>query len=202
MAQRLYLTYAEVQKIFQSIPAGKNCIRDRCMVIMCFIHGLRASELTGIKINDIDFLSNLIYIRRIKNGFSTTHPLHPREVLLLKKWLDLRSNYNKCQNEWLFLSNSGNKISRQNFYNSLVKYGKLAGLSIKAHPHMLRHACGFELADQGLDTRLIQDYLGHKNIRHTVHYTASNAARFSNIWQFSPHYKTDNEFKKTSFLAW
>lgn len=48
---------------------------------------------------------------------------------------------------------------------------------------MLRHACGYELAERGADTRLIQDYLGHRNIRHTVRYTASNAARFAGLWE-------------------
>ncbi|MFZ5179114.1 tyrosine-type recombinase/integrase, partial [Enterobacter kobei] len=58
-----------------------------------------------------------------------------------------------------------------------------AGLSLCSHPHMLRHACGFALADRGVDTRLIQDYLGHRNIRHTVRYTASNAERFEGVWR-------------------
>jgi Phage integrase family len=55
-------------------------------------------------------------------------------------------------------------------------YSKAASLPLLAHPHMLRHACGFALADQGADTRLIQDYLGHRNIQHTVKYTATSAA--------------------------
>ena len=59
----------------------------------------------------------------------------------------------------------------------------LAGLPGKAHPHMLRHACGFALADQGADTQLIQDYLGHRNIQHTVRYTATNPARFEGLWR-------------------
>ena len=55
--------------------------------------------------------------------------------------------------------------------------------SWEAHPHMLRHACGFALADQGADTRLIRDYLGHRNIQHTVRYTATNPARFERLWR-------------------
>ena len=58
-----------------------------------------------------------------------------------------------------------------------------ASLPLLAHPHMLRHACGFALADQGEDTRLIQDYLGHRNIQHTVRYTATNPARFEKLWR-------------------
>jgi type 1 fimbriae regulatory protein FimB len=61
--------------------------------------------------------------------------------------------------------------------------GELAGLAVAVHPHMLRHACSFALADQGADTRLIQDYLCHRNIQHTVRYTASNPARFERLWR-------------------
>ncbi|EIE5377183.1 tyrosine-type recombinase/integrase, partial [Salmonella enterica] len=83
----------------------------------------------------------------------------------------------------LFLTVNGEKISRQWIYKLSKKYGKKAGISLEVHPHMLRHSCGYALANQGLDTRLIQDYLGHKNIHHTVHYTASNPARFIRAWQ-------------------
>lgn len=65
----------------------------------------------------------------------------------------------------------------------LQKCSGLAALPLRAHPHMLRHACGFALADQCADTRLIQDYLGHRNIQHTVKYTATNPARFQRLWQ-------------------
>lgn len=154
------------------------------MILLCFIHGFRVSELTGIKLTDIDFLSKTIYIRRLKSGFSTKQPLHPRELELLNQWMLIRPKYQKKKNsEWLFLSRSGERLSRQRFYSLLRNYGENAQLPIAAHPHMLRHACGYELAEQGLDTRLIQDYLGHRNIRHTVHYTASNAARFSSAWK-------------------
>jgi type 1 fimbriae regulatory protein FimB len=65
----------------------------------------------------------------------------------------------------------------------LQAYGKQAGLAVAAHPHMLRHACGYALADNGADTRVIQDYLGHRNIQHTVLYTAANSGRFKHLWK-------------------
>jgi type 1 fimbriae regulatory protein FimB len=65
----------------------------------------------------------------------------------------------------------------------LRNYSKAAALPLLAHPHMLRHACGFALADQGGDTRLIQDYLGRRNIQHTVKYTATNPTRFEKRWR-------------------
>ncbi|MED6362620.1 tyrosine-type recombinase/integrase, partial [Escherichia coli O157] len=87
------------------------------------------------------------------------------------------------QDDYLFLSSHGKKISRQWIYKLCARYSQRAGLRIKVHPHMLRHACGYALANQGLDTRLIQDYLGHRNIHHTVLYTASNPSRFNRVWR-------------------
>ena len=57
-----------------------------------------------------------------------------------------------------------------------------AGLG-SVHPHMLRHACGFYLANQGYDLRLIQDYLGHRDPKHTVHYTRVVGSRFEGLWR-------------------
>ena len=93
-----------------------------------------------------------------------------------------RTSYPHAESEWVFLSRKGNPLSRQQFYHIISTSGGNAGLSLEIHPHMLRHSCGFALANMGIDTRLIQDYLGHRNIRHTVWYTASNAGRFYGIW--------------------
>ena len=65
----------------------------------------------------------------------------------------------------------------------VARAGELAGLGFPVHPHMLRHACGYKLANDGHDTRAIQQYLGHKNITHTVRYTELSADRFNGFWQ-------------------
>ena len=59
----------------------------------------------------------------------------------------------------------------------------VAALGFKAHPYMLRHACGFQLANQGTDTRTLQAYLGHRNIQHTVRYTELSPTLFKNLWR-------------------
>lgn len=177
---RLYLTQHETEKILGATEGVKNGFRDRCMILMCFYHGLRISELLGLTIRDIDLVGGSIYIRRLKNGFSTIHPLLPEERKLLTLWM---SRVPYSEEGWLFPNSRGKHISRQYMYKQFRQYGLLAGLAIRVHPHMLRHACGYELAEQGMDTRLIQDYLGHRNIRHTVHYTAGNAARFAQTWK-------------------
>ncbi|MBC9892638.1 tyrosine-type recombinase/integrase, partial [Salmonella enterica subsp. enterica serovar Panama] len=103
---------------------------------------------------------------------------------VLKSWLRARKYLEKgADGDWLFLSLRRHPLSRQQFFYILREAGRLAELTIAPHPHMLRHACGYALADKGIDTRLIQDYLGHRNIQHTVRYTASNAGRFHGIWR-------------------
>jgi type 1 fimbriae regulatory protein FimB len=82
-----------------------------------------------------------------------------------------------------FVSEQRKPLHRSTVNLLLRKYSAAASLPLLAHPHMLRHACGFALADQGADTRLIQDYLGHRNIQHTVKYTATNPARFEKLWR-------------------
>lgn len=82
-----------------------------------------------------------------------------------------------------FVSERRTALNRRSAWVAVRRYGELAELSVETHPHMLRHACGYALADQGADTRLIQDYLGHRNIQHTVRYTATNPARFERLWR-------------------
>lgn len=183
MKDRRYLTQSEVISILDATIGHQHQIRDYTMILMGFLHGFRVSELTTLKLSDINMESRNVYIRRLKNGLSTIHPLQPREVDALMQWLVIRQGYIQEHSNWLFVTQKGERLSRQRFYTLLKKYGRKAGLMVNAHPHMLRHACGFELAEQGIDTRLIQDYLGHRNIHHTILYTASNSSRFSKVWK-------------------
>jgi type 1 fimbriae regulatory protein FimB len=122
-------------------------------------------------------------VQRLKGGLSTTHPLRVEELRSIKAWLKIRPSPEGCNSDVFFLSERKKALSRFTVHGLLKRYGALAGLPITVHPHMLRHACGFALADQGADTRLIQDYLGHRNIQHTVRYTATNHARFEKLWR-------------------
>ncbi len=183
--KRNFLTQNEIESLFNAANSGPHAARNYCLTLLCFIHGFRASEICRLRISDIDLRSKCIYIHRLKKGFSTTHPLLNKEIQALKRWLDIRDEYPQSTSEWLFLSRKGNPLSRQQFYQIISASGDQAGLPLEIHPHMLRHSCGFALANMGIDTRLIQDYLGHRNIRHTVWYTASNAGRFYGIWDKS-----------------
>ena len=180
--KRNFLTHSEIESLLKAANTGPHAARNYCLTLLCFIHGFRASEICRLRISDIDLKAKCIYIHRLKKGFSSTHPLLNKEVQALKNWLSIRTSYPHAESEWVFLSRKGNPLSRQQFYHIISTSGGNAGLSLEIHPHMLRHSCGFALANMGIDTRLIQDYLGHRNIRHTVWYTASNAGRFYGIW--------------------
>ncbi|EDS8500820.1 tyrosine-type recombinase/integrase, partial [Salmonella enterica subsp. enterica serovar Anatum] len=170
MQKRKFLTPEEVSLLLDAALCGANPERNHCLILMAFLHGFRVSELLRLRLSDIDLHGRQIHVARLKNSFSTVHPLIPREVRSLRAWLRVRKKMADTGNDWLFISRSGFPLSRQQFYYLLTRISHKAGLPVCAHPHMLRHACGYALADNGADTRLIQDYLGHRNIRHTVRY--------------------------------
>lgn len=184
MMKRKYLTRSEVSGMMESALSVRSGVRDRCMIMFCFHHGFRISELLCLRISDIVIAEGYITVHRLKNGFSTVHPLLAEELSALQAWLAERSGWKGAgSSDAVFLSRRGVAMSRQQAYRIIRRCGELAGVGVTTHPHMLRHACGYALADRGVDTRLIQDYLGHRNIRHTVRYTASNAGRFRGLWE-------------------
>ena len=180
--QRKYLTSLEVEKILAATKGARNEARDHCLLLLMFRHGFRVSEACSLALSQVDIESRLLHVVRLKKGLSTTHPLRRDEVRAVKAWLAVRARM-QVEVEAFFVSERRNPLSRKTVFVAIRKYGELAGLPLATHPHMLRHACGFALADQGADTRLIQDYLGHRNIQHTVMYTAANPARFEKLWR-------------------
>ncbi|HEM8294822.1 tyrosine-type recombinase/integrase [Providencia vermicola] len=176
--KRKYISLFEVQKLLDETVYTRHPERNRCLIYLLFYHGLRASEALSLPWSSFDFQQKTLYVCRIKSGFSTIHPLTDNGIIWLKQWKELSKNQH-----FIFPGKSPDRpLSRQRLYQFLRTLSQNAKLPLLVHPHMLRHACGYELANQRCDTRLIQDYLGHRNIRHTVRYTASNPARFKNVW--------------------
>lgn len=182
MSDRKYLTAHEVERLIEATKGRRNAARDRCLLLLMFRHGLRVSEACGLDLSQVNVESRVLHVSRLKKGLSTTHPLRPEEIKAIKAWLAIRAKM-KPETNVFFVSERRGPLSRKTAWFTIRNYGELAGLVLPAHPHQLRHACGFALADQGADTRLIQDYLGHRDIRHTVIYTASNPARFERLWR-------------------
>ena len=144
---------------------------------MAYRHGLRVSELVALRWEQIDFTAGTIYINRLKNDVSSTHPLRGVELRALRQLHRKYPNSN-----YLFVSETGAVIAAATARGIIQRAVKMAELSLSVHPHMLRHACGFYLASRGHDTRAIQAYLGHRNIQHTVRYTKLSPKRFQDFW--------------------
>jgi type 1 fimbriae regulatory protein FimB len=164
---RKHLTGREVEKLLAITKGARHEARDRCLILLMFRHGLRVSEAVGLKLSDVDMEGRSLHVKRLKRGLSTTHPLRGDELRVLKAWMGERARM-KPDDKALFVSERRQPMSRKTAWRIIRDYGTDAGLGVASHPHMLRHACGYALADQGTDTRLIQDYLGHRNIQHTV----------------------------------
>ena len=182
MHDRKHLVFAEVSKLLEAAKGSRNAARDRCLLLLMFRHGLRVSEACGLTLSHVDSDSRVLHVQRLKAGLSTTHPLRGDELRAIKTWLAVRVKM-QPKTDAFFVSERRGPLSRKTAWVMIRDYGRRAGLAVEAHPHMLRHACGYALADQGADTRLIQDYLGHRNIQHTVRYTATNPARFERLWR-------------------
>ncbi len=182
MQERKHLTGHEVKKLLAATKGARHEARDRCFLLLMFRHGLRVSEACGLVLSQVDIEGRVLYVARLKKGLSTMHPLRADELLAIKSWLADREKM-KLDSNAFFVSERRGPLSRKTAYVFIRHYGERAGLPLPTHPHMLRHACGFALVDQGADTRLIQDYLGHRNIQHTVMYTAANPARFEKLWR-------------------
>jgi len=154
---RKHITTREVEKLMTATKGSRNEIRDRCMLLLMFRHGLRVSEACGLKLSQVDTESHVLHVARLKKGLSTRKPLRADELRVIKAWLIERARL-KPSGRAFFVCRHRKPLNRRTAWLAIRKYGDLAGLELPAHPHQLRHAGGLALADQGADTRLIQDY--------------------------------------------
>jgi integrase len=131
-----------------------------------------------LKWEQVDFDRGELHVNRAKGGIPTTHPLTGRELRELR-----RHKRDGPSSPFVFVSERGAPLSAEGFARMVKRAGTAAKLGIKVHSHMLRHACGFKLANDGIDTRSLQAYLGHSNIQNTARYTALASGRFKNFWR-------------------
>jgi type 1 fimbriae regulatory protein FimB len=177
-----FLTEAETTTFLLAARKGRHGVRNYGMTLLAYRHGFRVSELINLRMTDLDLDTGHVFVRRLKGSLSTSQPLEGDEIRALRAWLRERINAPCCNSPLVFLSERG-PLTRQAFNYICAEVGKRAALGIKVHPHMLRHSCGFALANKGRDTRLIQDYLGHRNITHTQIYTRTASVRFEGLWR-------------------
>ena len=176
---REYLTVKEVGKLMDGAREHRRYgHRDATMILIAYRHGLRASELCSLRWDQVDFGHGLLHVRRVKNGTPSVHPLGGIEIRALRR---LKREWPEARH--VFLTERAAPMTPAGFRKLVTRIGESAEFPFPMHPHMLRHACGYKLANDGQDTRAIQHYMGHKNIQHTVRYTELSPERFKSFWE-------------------
>lgn len=175
---REYLTADEVGRLIEAARENRYGHRDATMIMVTYHHGLRAAELCDLRWDQVDFTAATLHVRRVKQGSPSVHPIRGDELRALR-----RLQRESTASPFVFVSERETPFTTAGFARMVQRAAVAAGLTIKVHAHMLRHACGFALANAGHDTRSLQAYLGHKNIQHTVRYTELAPTRFKEFWR-------------------
>jgi integrase len=177
---REYLTPDEVERMMTARrrAGGRLDEREALLIMMAYRHGLRASELIALRWDQIDIKARTLHVARLKHGSPSTHPLRGPEIRGPRTWKREQGD----ATPYVFTSRSG-PMTRRTVHHVVAEAAKAAGIPFSCHAHMLRHACGFKLSNDGQDTRTIQMYLGPKNIQHTVRHTELASGGFKDFWR-------------------
>jgi type 1 fimbriae regulatory protein FimB/type 1 fimbriae regulatory protein FimE len=180
LRQREYLTAKEVDRLMRAATKGSRYgQRDATMILVAFRHGLRACEICDLEWSQVEFgRSASLHVRRAKNGKPSVHPLRGDEIRALR---ELRRQF--PDSGYVFATERGGPFTPDAINRHIKRLAERAGFDFPVHTHMLRHACGYALANAGHDTRAIQDWLGHRSIQHTVRYTELSPTRFKDFWR-------------------
>src|ERR1700694_3897468 len=136
---RDYRTEAEVGRLIEAAKGNRYGHRDASMILVAYRHGLRASELTDLRWEQVDLRTATLHVRRVKQGTPSTHPVLGDELRALRRL----QREQEPKSPFVFTSERGAPFSTAGFARMVERAGVEAGLEFKAHPHMLRHACGF-----------------------------------------------------------
>jgi site-specific recombinase XerD len=179
---RKYLTGREIERLMSAARKSSRWgHRDSTMILIAYRHGLRAGELCDLQWHQVEPTAGRLHVRRAKNGTPSVHPLQGDEMRALRR---LRREQEASEaSPFVFCSERGGPMTPKAFHALFGRIGERAKMAFPVHPHMLRHGCGFALANAGHDTRALQAWLGHKNIQHTVRYTELAPDRFRNFWR-------------------
>ena len=176
---REYLSEKEVGEVIAAAASqGRHGVRDSALILIAYRHGLRVSELVSLRWDQIDLSQGLMHVARLKNGMPSVHPLRGPELRALR-----RLQREDASAVYVFVSERKAPLTPHTVRKIVARAGREAGIGFPIHPHMLRHATGYKLANDGQDTRAIQQYLGHRNIQHTTRYTDLAPNRFKDFWR-------------------
>jgi type 1 fimbriae regulatory protein FimB/type 1 fimbriae regulatory protein FimE len=169
-----YLTDSQVDKLVAAAREhSRYPNRDAAMILLAYHHGLRVAELCAMRWDQIDIKAGTLAVPRVKNGTPGVHPLPAADRAVLRAL--------PREGKLVFTTERDHPMAPAGVRAIMRRLGKLAGLG-RVHPHMLRHAAGYKLVNQGTDIRVIQAYLGHRNISNTVRYTEVDVTRFKGLF--------------------
>lgn len=173
-----FLDPSEIARFLDAAKSGRNPVRDHLLFLMMYRHGLRCSEAADLRIEDISLDRATVWIRRLKGSNSGMHPIAGDELRAIRRCLSTRTD----ALPWLFISERRGQLTRFAI-NYLVSETAARANLAAVHPHMLRHSCGYALADMDVPLRVIQEWLGHRSIEMTVRYTRIAQRRFTGLWR-------------------
>ncbi|MGA9527772.1 MAG: tyrosine-type recombinase/integrase [Terriglobales bacterium] len=171
------LTYDELVSVLREAKAAST--RNWCMCLLAFTHGMRASEVCGLRMKDLT--DGHLRIKRLKGSNVTVHQLIPHkgqplldEIKAMRQWLAERPT---DAGDALFPSNKGGCMSATQFYRIYRAIAEECGLpASKCHPHVLKHTCCTQLVRSDMNVAKVQAFVGHAAIASTMRYvTVSDA---------------------------
>jgi site-specific recombinase XerD len=177
------------QEMLALLKAAKNrSTRDWAMILLAYRHGLRASEVCGVKLVDVDLKAGSISIRRLKGSLHTIQPLYQHrgqplldETAALRAWLRKRP---ADGSDFLFTSQKGGKLGRTQFFRNFQTVAESAGLEVeKRHPHVLKHSLASHLVAGNANLALIRQALGHRSISSTMQYIGTSDSQAAEALQ-------------------
>jgi type 1 fimbriae regulatory protein FimB/type 1 fimbriae regulatory protein FimE len=176
---RDYVLPKEMDRVLKAaINTGRYGHRNYTLILLCYRHGLRVGEVAKLRWRMVDFKEKVLRVTRLNNGINSVQPLRREELVALRK---LKRDY--PGSSYLFRADRGTKVTESVVRRIVAKAGREANLGFHLHPRMLRHGCGHALADAGHNMLAIQNYLGHRNIRHTLRYMELPPKPFKHFWR-------------------
>ena len=186
----------EIFQLLDGMPAESTIeIRDRAILELFYSSGLRLAELAGLDLFNIDFSDESIQVIG-KGNKSRRAPIGATALLAIKQWLKERELFANVEENAIFVSKKGGRLSHRAIQQRLKHWGKRLGLSTPLHPHKMRHSFATHMLESSGDLRAVQELLGHANLSTTQIYTHLDFQHLAKIYD-SAHPRARNK-KKSS----